>query len=54
MARLLAEMLRSMGLLKKGHLVEVGRQDVISEYMGQTAIKTTEVDTEGTWRGFVY
>ncbi|MDQ6598112.1 AAA family ATPase [Bacillus salipaludis] len=43
MARLLAEMLKSMGLLKQGHLVEVGRQDLVSEYMGQTAVKTTEV-----------
>lgn len=43
MARLLAQMLKSMGLLKQGHLVEVGRQDLVSEYMGQTAVKTTEV-----------
>ena len=43
MARLLAEMLKTMGMLKQGHLVEVGRQDLVSEYMGQTAVKTTEV-----------
>lgn len=43
MARLLAEMLKSMGMLKQGHLVEVGRNDLVSEYMGQTAVKTTEV-----------
>jgi len=40
MARMLASMLRSMGYLKKGHLVEVGRSDLVAEYVGQTANKT--------------
>src|SRR5919202_3198668 len=39
-ARLLAEMYRSMGLLKKGHLVEVDRAELVGEYVGSTAIKT--------------
>lgn len=42
-ARLLASMLKSMGVLKKGHLVEVDRTQLVAEYVGQTAAKTTEV-----------
>jgi stage V sporulation protein K len=39
-ARLLAEMYRSMGLLKRGHLVETDRAGLVGEYVGTTAIKT--------------
>jgi SpoVK/Ycf46/Vps4 family AAA+-type ATPase len=39
-ARLLAQMYRSLGLLEKGHLVEVDRAELIGEYVGSTAIKT--------------
>jgi type VII secretion ATPase EccA len=39
-ARLLAQMYRSMGLLQKGHLVEVDRADLVGEYVGSTAVKT--------------
>jgi stage V sporulation protein K len=39
-ARLLAEMYRSMGLLKRGHLVEVDRAGLVGEYVGTTALKT--------------
>jgi len=40
MARLLAGMLRSMGFLKKGHLIEADRSDLVGQYVGQTANKT--------------
>ena len=39
-ARLLAEMYRAMGLLKRGHLVEVDRAGLVGEYVGTTAVKT--------------
>ncbi len=39
-ARLLAQMYRSMGLLKRGHLVEVDRAGLVGQYVGTTALKT--------------
>lgn len=42
-ARMLASMLKSMGIIKRGHLVEVDRSHLVAEYVGQTAVKTTEV-----------
>ena len=39
-ARLLAQMYRAMGLLKRGHLVEVDRPGLVGQYVGLTAIKT--------------
>ena len=42
-ARLLAEIYRSMGILSKGHLVETDRSGLVAGYVGQTAIKVREV-----------
>ena len=39
-ARLLAQMYRAMGLLERGHLVEVDRAGLVGEYVGTTALKT--------------
>ena len=42
-ARLIAQMYRALGVVKKGHLVEVFRRDLVAEYEGQTAVKTAKV-----------
>ena len=41
-ARIVARLYGSMGLLSKGHLVETGRADLVAGYVGQTAIKVQE------------
>jgi AAA+ superfamily predicted ATPase len=42
-ARLLASIYKSLGFLEKGHLVEIDRAGLVAGYVGQTAIKTTEI-----------
>lgn len=42
-ARLVAEIYRSLGLLDRGHLVETDRSGLVAGYVGQTAERTKEV-----------
>ena len=42
-ARIIGRMFRDIGILEKGHLLEVERGDLVGEYIGHTAIKTREI-----------
>jgi SpoVK/Ycf46/Vps4 family AAA+-type ATPase len=41
-ARILARIYKGLGILEKGHLIEVDREGLVAGYVGQTAIKTGE------------
>ena len=43
MFRIIADIYSSLGILKKGHLVETDRSGLIAEYVGQTAVKTNKI-----------
>jgi SpoVK/Ycf46/Vps4 family AAA+-type ATPase len=45
-ARILSKIYKGLGILEKGHLVEVDRQALVAGYVGQTAIKTGDKITE--------
>jgi len=42
-AKMMGMLYRKMGLLSKGHVLEVDRSDLVGEYIGQTAPKVKEV-----------
>ena len=42
-ARLLSKIYCALGVLSKGHMVEVDRSGMVAGYMGQTALKVKQV-----------
>ncbi len=47
-ARMVSGIYHALGLLEKGHLVEVDRSELVAGYLGQTAMKTAEVCAKAT------
>ncbi len=52
-ARLLANIFKGLGVLKKGHLVEADRSALVAGYVGQTSIKTREL-AESAFGGVLF
>ena len=42
LARIIAKIYKALGLLERGHVIEVDRQGLVASYVGQTAQKTQE------------
>ena len=42
-ARLLVQIYKALGILERGHLVECDRKSLVAGYVGQTAIKTSQM-----------
>jgi len=45
-ARLVAQIYRTLGVLRRGHLVETDRAGMVAGYVGQTAMKVRDVTTK--------
>jgi hypothetical protein len=45
-ARIMGKLYKSLGVLRRGHVVECDRSRLVAEYLGQTAIKTNKVVDE--------
>ncbi|PBQ31482.1 hypothetical protein CNR22_06795 [Sphingobacteriaceae bacterium] len=43
LARIMAKIYKALGILERGHVVEVDREGLVAGYVGQTAIKTSGV-----------
>lgn len=42
MARIIGKLFKEVGVLQKGHVIEIERADLVGEYIGHTALKTRE------------
>jgi SpoVK/Ycf46/Vps4 family AAA+-type ATPase len=47
-ARIISDIYCALGLVSRGHLVEVGPQDLVADFVGQTASKTSDVIERAT------
>ena len=45
-ARIMGKLYKSLGVLRRGHVIECDRSRLVAEYLGQTAIKTNKVVDE--------
>ena len=41
-ARLIGKLFKEMGVLEKGHIIEIERADIVGEYIGHTALKVRQ------------